>query len=104
MKAPWVNLLLLLLLVTQTITGYFGFTNGRESSAWILALHGIIAYSLLLLLFFKADVIRDAWRRKKRWTARRVGFVVTLILLALTLLLGLLWTFQGPLYLSLIHI
>ena len=29
-----------------------------------------------------------------------MGFVVTLILLALTLLLGLLWTFQGPLYLG----
>ena len=100
MKAPWVNFLLLFLLVAQTITGYFGFTNGRESSAWILALHGIIAYGLLLLLFFKADVIRDAWRRKKRWTARRAGFVVTLVLLALTLLLGLLWTFQGPLYLG----
>ena len=100
MKVPWVNLLLLLLLLAQTVTGYFGFTNGRESSAWILALHGIIAYALLLLLFFKADVIGDAWRRKKRWTARRVGFVVTLALLALTLLLGLLWTFQGPLYLG----
>ena len=99
MKVPWVNLLLLLLLLAQTVTGYFGFTNGRESSAWILALHGIIAYALLLLLFFKADVIRDAWRRKKRWTARRIGFVITLALLALTLLLGLLWTFQGPLYL-----
>ena len=100
MKAPWVNLLLLGLLLAQTITGYFGFTNGRQSSAWILALHGILAYGLLLLLFFKADVIRDAWRRKKRWTARRVGFVITLVLLALTLLLGLLWTFQGPLYLG----
>ena len=100
MKVPWVNLLLLLLLLAQTVTGYFGFTNGRESSAWILAMHGIIAYALLLLLFFKADVIGDAWRRKKRWTARRVGFVITLVLLALTLLLGLLWTFQRPLYLG----
>ena len=94
MKVPWVNLLLLLLLLAQTVTGYFGFTNGRESSAWILAMHGIIAYALLLLLFFKVDVISDAWRRKKRWTARRVGFVITLVLLALTLRLGLLWTCQ----------
>ena len=45
MKAPWVNLLLLGLLLAQTITGYFGFTNGRQSSAWILALHGILAYA-----------------------------------------------------------
>ena len=100
MKAPWVNLLLLGLLLAQTITGYFGFTNGRQTAAWILALRGVIADGLVLLLFFKADVIRDAWRRKKRWTARRVGFVIALVLLALTLLLGLLWTFQGPLYLG----
>ena len=113
MKVPWVNLLLLVLLLTQTVTGYFGFSNGRETSAWILALHGIVAYGLVLLLFFKAAVIADAWRRKKRWTGRRVGFVVVLVLLGLTLLSGLLWTFQGPLYLggfslvsllSLIHI
>ena len=100
MKVPWVNLLLLVLLLTQTVTGYFGFSNGRETSAWILALHGIVAYGLVLLLFFKAAVIADAWRRKKRWTGRRVGFVVVLVLLGLTLLSGLLWTFQGPLYLG----
>lgn len=100
MKRPWVNLLLLVLLSIQTVTGYLGFTNGRETAAWILALHGIIAYGLVLLLFLKATIIGDAWRRKKRWTGRRAGFVVVLVLLGLTLLSGLLWTFQGPLYLG----
>ena len=100
MKLPWVNIVLLVLLLTQAVTGYFGFTNGRETAAWILALHGVIAYGLVLLLFFKAGIILDTWRRKKRWTGRRVGFVVVLILLGLTLLSGLLWTFQGPLYLG----
>ncbi len=32
MKVPWVNLLLLILLLIQTVTGYFGMTNGRESN------------------------------------------------------------------------
>jgi DMSO/TMAO reductase YedYZ molybdopterin-dependent catalytic subunit len=100
MKVPWVNLLLLILLLVQAITGTFGFTNGRATSAWLLALHGIVAYGLVLLLFLKAAIIGDAWRRKKRWTGRRAGFVVVLILLGLTLLSGLLWTFQGPLYLG----
>ncbi|WP_374687245.1 molybdopterin-dependent oxidoreductase [Promineifilum sp.] len=100
MKLPWVNLLLLFLLLAQAITGYFGFTNGREAAAWLLWLHGIIAYALILLVFLKANIILDAWRRKKRWTGRRVGFLVTLALLGLTLLLGLLWTFNGPLYLG----
>ena len=81
MKRPWVNLLLLVLLSIQAVTGYLGFTNGRETAAWILVLHGIIAYGLVLLLFLKATIIGDAWRRKKRWTGRRAGFVVVLIVL-----------------------
>ncbi len=100
MKVPWVNILLLILLVVQTITGYLGLVNGRSSAAWVLWLHGIIAYTLALALFAKATVIRDAWRRKKRWTARRVGFVVTLVLLLLVLAFGLLWTVDGPIYLA----
>jgi DMSO/TMAO reductase YedYZ molybdopterin-dependent catalytic subunit len=100
MKTPWVNILLLALLVIQATTGYFGFTNGREAAAWLLWLHGIVAYALALLMFLKAGIILDAWRRKKRWTGRRVGFVVVLALLGLTLLSGLLWTFNGPIYLG----
>ncbi len=100
MKTPWVNLLLFLLLVVQTVTGYFGLTGGRNSGAWVLWLHGVIAYGLVLLLYFKAGVILDAWRRKRKWTARRAGFVVTLVLLLLVLLSGLLWTFDGPIYLG----
>ncbi|CUS02123.2 conserved membrane protein of unknown function [Candidatus Promineifilum breve] len=100
MKVPWVNILLLILLVIQTITGYLGLVNGRSSAAWTLWLHGIIAYTLALALFAKAAVIRDAWRRKKRWTARRVAFAVTLVLLLLVMALGLLWTYNGPIYLG----
>jgi DMSO/TMAO reductase YedYZ molybdopterin-dependent catalytic subunit len=100
MKTPWVNVLLLVLLLAQTLTGYLGLTSGRVPQAWVLWLHGIIAYALVLLLFFKAGVITDAWRRKKRWTWPRVLFAITLILLVLTLLAGLLWTFNGPLYLG----
>jgi hypothetical protein len=61
MKLPWVNLLLLFLLAVQAVSGYFGFTNGRQTSAWILWLHGIVAYALVLLVFPKAVVILDAW-------------------------------------------
>lgn len=100
MKTPWVNLLLLLLLVVQTVTGYFGMTGGRSSGAWVLWLHGAVAYGLVLLLYFKAGVIFGAWRRKRKWSARRAGFVVTLGLLLLVLLSGLLWTFDGPIYMG----
>lgn len=100
MKAPWVNFLLLVLLVTQTVTGYLGLVNGRASGAWVLWLHGIVAYTLALALFAKASVIRDAWRRKKRWSARRAIFALTLAMLLLVLALGLLWTYDGPIYLG----
>lgn len=100
MKTPWVNLLLLLLLVVQMATGYFGLTGGRASGAWVLWMHGAVAYSLVLMLYFKTGVIFDAWRRKRKWTGRRIGFVVTLGLLLLVLFCGLLWTFAGPIYLA----
>lgn len=100
MKRPWVNLLLLLLLTAQAVSGTFGFTNGRETAAWILQLHGIVAYALVLLVFAKATIVLDVWRRKRRWTGRRAGFAMALALLVLTLLSGLLWTFQGPIYLG----
>jgi DMSO/TMAO reductase YedYZ molybdopterin-dependent catalytic subunit len=100
MRSPWVNVAFLILLLLQAVTGYFGFTNGRPAAAWILWLHGIGAYSLVVLLFWKGSVILDAWGRKKRWTRRRIGFLILLVLLGLTLASGLLWTFTGPLYLG----
>ena len=100
MKLPWVNILLLILLVLQAITGYFGFTEGRERMAWILWLHGIGAYALLVLIWFKLVVILDTWRRRRRWTTQRYGFLLTLVLLLLVLATGLLWTFDGPIYLG----
>jgi hypothetical protein len=97
-RYPWANVALIILLIIQLVTGYFGFINGREARRWILWLHGIGAYAVVLLLFWKSSIIFDAWRRKKTWTRRRIGFVVLLVLLLLTLALGLLWTFYGPLY------
>lgn len=98
MKFPWANVALLLLLLVQFVSGYFGLVNGRSSRAWILWLHGIGAYALLVLLYWKSHIILDAIRRKRVWTRRRIGFLLMLALLLLTLLLGLLWTFTGPRY------
>ncbi len=98
MKTPWVNLLLLILLVIQTVSGYFGMTGNREGGAWVLVVHGVAAYGLLILMLFKAGVILDAWRRRKRWTAERAAFLVALLMLLGVIILGLLWTFAGPIY------
>lgn len=100
MKFPWANVVLLVLLVVQAITGYFGMVNGRISRAWILWTHGIGAYALLVLLYWKGGIILDALRRKTVWTRRRVAFAAMFCLLLLTLFSGLLWTFDGPIYLG----
>ncbi len=100
MKFPWANVLLLVLLVIQAITGYFGMVNGRLSRAWILWAHGIGAYALLVLLYWKGGIILDALRRKNVWTRRRIAFAAMFILLLVVLVTGLLWTFSGPIYLG----
>jgi DMSO/TMAO reductase YedYZ molybdopterin-dependent catalytic subunit len=99
MRYPWANIALLILLLTQALTGAFGFVEGRPQRAWILWLHGIGAYAIIFLLLWKSSIILHAWRRKKRWTGRRLSFLVLVALLLLTVALGLLWTFNGPLFL-----
>ena len=100
MKAPWANVVLLAILLLQTVTGYLGMLNNQSQRAWILWLHGIGAYLILLLLFWKGSIIWDAIRRKKVWTRQRWLFLLTLGLLLLTLGLGLIWTLNGPNYLA----
>ncbi|MDJ0756164.1 MAG: molybdopterin-dependent oxidoreductase [Ardenticatenaceae bacterium] len=95
---PWANLSLIIFLATLIITGFFGLKSGFGGNAWLLWLHGVAAYGLIVLMFWKAWVIMDAWRRKKRWTRQRISFAVMLLMLLGVLALGLMWTFQGPIY------
>jgi hypothetical protein len=98
MKVPWVNLLVFGLVLLQGITGYFGFTTGHFPERWILWLHSIGAYALIVLLYWKGMVILDAWRRKTVWSGARMVFTGMLGLLLATLLSGLWWSFTGPVY------
>lgn len=98
MKSPWVNTLLLIILLAQAVTGYLGLINNEVQLNWVLWLHGIGAYAIVLMIYWKGTVIFDAFRRKKVWTFPRIMFVFTLILLVLSLALGFLWTFTGPSY------
>lgn len=98
MKFPWVNISLLVILITLTVTGYLGLVNGEAGRAWRLWLHGISAYALIALFVWKSSVIFDAFRRKNRWTRERIAFAIMLILLMLTVMMGLIWTFNGPIH------
>lgn len=98
MKNPWVNTILLLVLLAQAVSGYLGMINNEQSFRWVLWLHGVGAYAIVVLLYWKATVIFDAVRRKTVWTRQRVLFMVTLLLLLGTLALGIAWTFGGAYY------
>ncbi|WP_420644662.1 molybdopterin-dependent oxidoreductase [Candidatus Leptofilum sp.] len=100
MKTPWANVVLLILIVVQALSGYFGTVNGRISRAWILWAHGIGAYALLVLLYWKGGIVLDAIRRKTVWTRRRLAFAGMFSLLLIVIFSGLLWTFSGPIYLG----
>jgi len=49
MRYPWVNIALLILLVAQLLTGFFGLISGAPVFAWVLWLHGIIGYAILVI-------------------------------------------------------
>lgn len=100
MVAPWANVLLLLLLVAQLVSGYLALTNGHPAERWTVWLHGAGAYAILLLLVWKGQVIADALRRKNVWTGARYAFFFLLALLILTMVSGIVWTIWGPLYLG----
>lgn len=100
MRFPWANTFLLLALVLQAVTGYFGFTSGRESERWLLWLHGIGAFAVLLVLLWKGAIILHRYQGNKDWAIKRTAFASMAVVLILTLLSGLLWTFFGPLYLA----
>jgi len=98
MRFPWVNSLLLFLLLLQLISGLAGFLNGREMESWLLWVHGIGAYAICLLMFWKGSIILSAYTRKRRLTGQRLAFAGLLTLLLVTLLSGFIWTYFGPHY------
>jgi len=100
MRAPWANVLLLILLALQLLSGYLALTNGAASGRWTVWLHGAGAYAVLLLLIWKGQVIVDALRRKRVWTTTRYAFFFLLFLLVLTMLSGIVWTIWGPIHLG----
>jgi hypothetical protein len=100
LRVPWANLLLLIFLVIQVISGYLALTNGDYNDRWVVWLHGTGAYAIILLLVWKGQIIVDALRRKNVWTNARRAFMLLLALLVLTLVSGIAWTIWGPIYLG----
>jgi DMSO/TMAO reductase YedYZ molybdopterin-dependent catalytic subunit len=100
MRYPWANLALLCLLAVLLLTGFWGLTSGAAAAYWVLWLHGMAAYGLVLLLFWKGSIVVHVFRRRPRWNMPRRALVLLSVLLLAILATGLVWTIAGPAYLA----
>ena len=96
MRFPWVNIILLILVLVQGISGYFGFTNGFLEDRWLLWFHGVGGFALVIVLFWKGRIVLEVYRRGLGFDLRRLGFLALAFGLLGTILTGYLWTYQGP--------
>jgi Oxidoreductase molybdopterin binding domain len=95
MRHPWVNTLLLILLLAQLATGVFGLVNGDADRRWVYWLHGIGGWAIVALLAWKGAVIVDSLARRKRAPAQRPVYLILTGLLLATLATGFIWTSAG---------
>ncbi len=94
MRYPWANILLLLFILADMISGFFGLISGSEDRAIYILLHRISGYGILAVLAWKvANIIRSfKWPKKK---PVRIASLALAIVLAVTLALGLVWSIFG---------
>jgi hypothetical protein len=100
MRYPWVNIALLVLLAVQLLTGFAGLIAGSEEFRWVLWLHGVGGYALVVLSFWKARIIVDVFRRRRSLDWQRLSFVLFALLTLVILATGFSWTVAGPLHVS----
>ncbi len=100
MPFPWANTALLALLVAQLVTGFVGLISGAIDRQWALWLHGVGAYAMAVILFWKAAVVFNSLERRRRASYARAIFLLLMGLLVLTLGTGFLWSFAGRRYVA----
>ena len=98
MKHPWVNILILVFVTVEFISGFWGLVSGSRDEAVFIIIHRIAGYGLVVLLFWKVAVILFALRNRKRGRMERTGSLVLFGLLMVTLALGFAWSAAGPYY------
>ena len=96
MKHPWVNILILVFVTVEFVSGFFGLVSGLRDEAVFIIIHRIAGYGLVVLLVWKVAVILFALRNRKRGRMERTGSLVLFGLLVVTLGLGFAWSAAGP--------
>src|SRR5262245_22292949 len=98
MTALGTNLSFFIALLLLYATGVGAVATGSSGGRWIVIAHGILAFAAILLIRWKAVVIRRGWRRHR--ISRLVslvlaGLVVATILAGLVSATGLVWSVNG---------
>ncbi len=96
MRFRWANLLLLLLLASELVTGLLSYTSGPAGQKYFVDLHGIGGWAIVGVLVWKYQNILLALKSDRRLTASRLAFLLLLALLVTTMAAGILWTFTNP--------
>ena len=100
MRYPWVNIALLVLLIVQLVSGFFGLIAGSPTFSWVLWLHGAGGCAVLALFAWKGRIILDVLRRRRRLDATRLAFLAFTTMTLAILLSGVIWATAGPQYVA----
>lgn len=91
MRHKWVNLVLLLLVAGELVTGAAGLMSGDSSNAFLLQAHSILGYGIVAVLVWKTALALRSLSRPARGRPRRVSLLLAAFLL-LALGLGIVWS------------
>ena len=97
MKYPWANIILLSLLSVEFFAGALGLVSGSQDKAVFILIHRVAGWGIVAVFAWKAINIG----RSLRWPrgrSTRVASLALLILLALALSSGFVWSIAGPFY------
>lgn len=95
MRFPWANTFLLAFILAELVSGFFGLVSGSPDRAIFIQTHRAAGYGILVVMIWKAAniLVSLRWRRA---VAPRAASLALLIALAVTMALGLTWSFAGP--------
>ena len=94
MRYPWANILLLLFILADMLSGFFGLISGSQDRAIYILVHRVSGYGILAVLAWKvANIARSFKWPKKRPV--RIASLALAVVLAVTLALGLVWSIFG---------
>ncbi len=99
MAFPWANTFILLLVLAELVTGFFGLVSGSETEAVFILVHRAGGWGIVVLLAWKGRNVVWSLRRPKRG-APRMASIVLFGMLTVTLTLGIAWASAGPFYFS----